>query len=325
MKKILLIGLGGFGKNHLRVLNELNRNNFELFACDLNSNNLDSCQTYNMQKTNYSTNYLDYLDLVDAVDIATPTDSHFELCKIFLEKGKDVFVEKPFTINSFQAQELINLAKENNCILQVGHMHRYNPAVNFAKNEINNGNLGEILYIYGHFMGFKRMRNDVGVAHTDSIHYFDTADYLIGNKPDSVQAISKDVMKRGLEDISVVFLNYGNVLVQIESGYFAPGKWRDLTIVGSKQTIVMDIIKQTVLVYYNYFERINEKIVPIKNGLSSPEIKFEEPLKLEIKDYLHCIETRKEPVANAESGLNMIKVVEGVEHSSKLNKKISLE
>ena len=282
MKKVLLIGVGGFGKNHLRVLNELNRGSYELYASDLDSRKLDHCCTYNMSKERYSTNYKDFFDLADAVDIVTPTDTHYELCKEFIQTGRDVFVEKPFTMNSKEAVELVGMHETNKTILQVGHMHRYNPVINFAKSELEKGALGDVRYIYGHFTGFKRMRTDVGVAHTDSIHYFDICDYLLGSVPDSVTAISKDVMGRGLEDISVVFLNYGDTLVQIESGYFSPGTQRDLTIVGSKETISMDIVKQTAMIHYNRFDKEGDKIVAIGTGITSPVIPFVEPLKAEL-------------------------------------------
>jgi predicted dehydrogenase len=324
MRKILLIGIGDFGKNHLRVLNELNRGSYELYAADLDERKLDHCRTYNLPSERYSSNYKDFFDVVDAVDIVTPTNTHYELCKEFLTTGRDVFVEKPFTMNSKEAEELVDIQKQNKLILQVGHMHRYNPVVDFAKREIDSGNLGEIRVIYGHFMGFKRMRTDVGVAHTDSIHYFDICNYLIGTSPDSVQAVSKDIMGRGMEDFSVAFLNYGGILAQVESGYFAPGKWRDLTIVGSKETIEMDIVKQTAMIHYNRFEKRGNKVVAIKNGITCPEIPFQEPLKLEIQDFLHCLQTRQKPRADAQAGLDIIKIVEAVDKSAKLKREVKL-
>lgn len=324
MKKILLIGVGGFGKNHLRVLNELNRDSYELYASDLDAGKLDHCRTYNMSGERYSTNYKDFFDLADAVDIVTPTDMHYELCKEFLLTGRDIFVEKPFTMNTKEAGELMDIQRQNKSVLQVGHMHRYNPVINFAKEELNEGNIGEILYIYGHFTGFKRMRTDVGVAHTDSIHYFDICDYLIGALPDSVQAIAKDVMGRGMEDISIVFLNYGDTLVQIESGYFAPGTQRDLTIVGSKETIRMDIVKQTAIKYYNKFDKKGSNIVAVRNGITSPEIPFVEPLKAELEDFLRCLQSRQKPRADAQAGVNMIKIVEAADESARLRREVAL-
>jgi UDP-2-acetamido-3-amino-2,3-dideoxy-glucuronate N-acetyltransferase len=324
MKNILLIGVGRFGQNHLRILNELNRDTYELYASDIDEKELDNCRTYNMPRDRYSKDYKEFFDTVEAVDIVTPTDNHFELCKEFLLSGKDVFVEKPFTMNSKEAEELISIQEQNACILQVGHMHRYNPVVEFAKEEIDSGRLGQIRYIYGHFMGFKRMRTDVGVAHTDSIHYFDICNFLIDQTPDTVQAISKDVMGRGMEDISVVFLNYGDILVQVESGYFAPGKWRDLTIVGSKETIEMDVVQQTAMVHYNRFEKKAGKLAAVRNGITSPQISFQEPLRVEIQDFLNCLQSRGKPRADAKAGLDMIRIVEAVERSSRLRKEVTL-
>jgi predicted dehydrogenase len=323
-KNILIIGLGGFGKNHLRVLNHFNKEKYNIYASDMNENLLKLCDEYEMPKNHVSKNFMDFFDIIDAVDIVTGTDSHYNLCKLFLEAGKDVFVEKPLTMNSNEGERLIKIQNKNNCIFQVGHMHRYNPAINFVKEEIANGNMGKVLYIYGHFMGFKRMRSDVGVTHTDSIHYYDICDYLIDEEAISVQGVMKDTMGRGMDDISISFINYPDTLVQIESGYFAPGKWRDITIIGSKQTIVVDIVKQSAEIYFNYFEKKDDLIIPHENGSKTHPIATVEPLKLELSEFLNSLDSRKKPIADASVGLKMIKIYEAVKKSAEQKKEIFL-
>ncbi len=321
--KILLIGVGGFGKNHLRVWNELN---VDLYVADLSTKSLEKCSTYNMKSDHLTTDYREFLDKVDAVDIVTPTDSHFKLCKECIEAGKDVFVEKPITLYSHEAEELIRISEKNGQILQVGHIFRFNPATIFIKKQIDEGKLGKLRYIFGHYMGFKRARTDVGVTHTDSIHYFDLFNYFLGKKPIAVTSETRDYLGRGLDDVSHVILDYGYELAHVESGYFPPENWRDLTIVGDKATIVANIIAQEVKIYNNYHQQ-NEKGVwiAVEEGITHPKIITQEPLRLELHHFLECIEKRQKPLASAEDGLNTLKIVEAAYKSSETGMKVKLE
>ena len=104
--KILLIGAGGFGKNHLRIWSELHQ---DVFVCDRDAERLSWCETYNIPKERRSIHYEDLLDQVEAVDIVTPTDSHFQIAKTCLEAGKDVFIEKPIALTSEEAWQLEQL------------------------------------------------------------------------------------------------------------------------------------------------------------------------------------------------------------------------
>ena len=112
--KILQIGVGNFGKNHLRIWNELRE---DLYVADLSPKNLELCRTYNMPADRITQDYHEFLPKVDAVDIITPTDSHFDLCRKSIEAGKDVFVEKPFTSTSREAAELEDLAARKSRII----------------------------------------------------------------------------------------------------------------------------------------------------------------------------------------------------------------
>lgn len=320
--KILLIGVGGFGKNHLRVWNELNQ---DLYVADLSHQALDKCKIYNINKSKISTNFHDFLDKVDAVDIVTPTDFHYDICKECLVAGKDVFVEKPITMYSHEARRLIELSDEYNRILQVGHIFRYNPASKYIKNQIDNGALGKIRHLFGHYMGFKRARTDVGVTQTDSIHFFDLFNFFLGKKPTSVTAVTKDYLGRGMDDTSVVLLDYGKEMAQVESGYFPPGNWRDIVIMGDKASIVSNIVKQDVALYNNYHKMENNIWTAIDEGVVRPKIITKEPLYQELRTFLDSVKTRNKPSADGESGFQTLKIVEAAYQSSKKGKKVSID
>lgn len=312
--KILLIGLGGFGKNHLRIWNELQE---ELYATDLDPKKRERCKTYHMAADHVSGNYKDFIKDVDAVDIVTPTDSHFELCKEALEAGKDVFVEKPFTSTAAQADELRRLAEKNKKIVQLGHIFRYNPATRELKRMIAAGELGKIRYIYGTFAGFKRMRTDVGVTQTDSIHYFDTVNYLLGAFPDRVLSVQRDTTGRGLEDISITLLDYGKTLVKVESGYHHPVLTRDLVVIGEKRTVEASLVKQSLRIHNNSFVRKKGVWIAVNDGVSSPSIVFEEPLRNELVAFRDSVDSRQEPLAGPLCGWETLTIVEAARESAK--------
>jgi UDP-N-acetylglucosamine 3-dehydrogenase len=311
--KVLQIGVGSFGKNHLRVWNELNE---DLFAADLLPQNLDACRTYRMPSDRVGRDYRQFLPLVDAVDIVTSTDSHYQLCREALEAGKDVFVEKPFTSTSAQARELWDLAERKGRVIQVGHLFRYNPATRLIRGMIEKGELGPIHYIYGTYAGFKRMRTDVGVTQTDSIHYFDVANFLLDAFPQKVVSVQKDTRGRGLEDVSVTFLHYGETLVKVESGYHHPEPRRDLVLIGEKKTVEADLVKQYLRIHNNTFAKKGQEWVAVHDGVSSPSIKFEEPLRNELIAFRECVEKRKAPLAGPRAGWQTLVLVEAARRSA---------
>lgn len=320
--KILLIGIGDFGKNHLRVWSELNQT---LYVADANEKTLEKCRTYNLDNSRISTDYHDFLDEVDAVDIVTPTNSHFKICRECLLEEKDVFVEKPITMHSSEAKKLIELSDKNARILQVGHIFRFNPASQYIKEQIAQKTLGNIRYLYGHYMGFKRARADVGVTQTDSIHFFDLFNFFLNKKPVEVTAVTRDYLGRGMDDTSVALLDYGRELAQVESGYFPPGNWRDVCVMGEKASVVCNTVKQDVAVYYNHHELRNGAWTAVENGIMHPKIITKEPLHQELRAFLDSMETRNKPNADGESGYVTLKIVEAAYESSRKGKKVRID
>src|SRR3989338_1813097 len=170
--KIGLIGSGKWGVNHARIFSKLNN----LFAIsDVNEEKKKIADEYHVKFFN---NYRDMLKEVDAVSIVAPTDKHYEIVKDCLEADKHVFVEKPITADSMQAQELVNLAKRKNLILAVGYLFRFNAAVKKLKEEIKN--IGDIQYITMRYIhSNKPPRKDSGVVLNFAVHLIDTLNFLI--------------------------------------------------------------------------------------------------------------------------------------------------
>lgn len=322
MSRILLVGVGGFGKNHLRVWRELNQ---DVYVCDLDQRKLAVCRDDGIPADHQGTVVEAFLDRVDAVDIVTPTGAHFELVKACLEAGKDIFVEKPITQSSDQALALRELNIRARRIVQVGHIFRFNPAAQYIKTAVTEQRLGTIRYLQGLFKGFKRMRTDVGVTQTDSIHFFDLFNWFLGKRPTAVTAVTRDYGQRGLDDFSHVFLQYDHeVIAHVESGYFDPQTYRHITIVGDRAALVSDIVAQHVVLSHQGHVARDGRLSAVSSGVEQPPITTKEPLELELRAFLHSIETRQEPLAGIEEGYVTLKITEAAYESSRLGRQVRM-
>lgn len=233
--RVLQIGAGRWGLKHVRSWQRLGAE-ISVFDAD---------PTVRAQlDVPVATSVDDALDRVDAVDVATPGPTHGPLVRRAIEAGRDVFVEKPFTTSADEAFELDALARERTAILQVGHIFRFAPEAVALKCALESGTIGRATYATGQFVGFKRPRVDGGAAISDGIHWIDLASWLIGAQPRAVQATLRDTLGRGLDDVALLTLDYGETLVQIEAGYQLPEARRNFTVIGSEGALVCDFLAE---------------------------------------------------------------------------------
>ena len=180
--KIAIIGTGYWGKNHVRILKEvLDEGKIDgLYLCDNREERLeDAARKFNIS---YYTNYKEIPKDVDGVIIATPSDTHYKIAKEFLKEGKDIFVEKPMTLNSRDADDLIKIGEKNGNILMVGHVFRYHSAVNEIKKRIERGDFGRICHIMSNRFSLRVPREDMGVLFALGIHEVDIFCYLLNKE-----------------------------------------------------------------------------------------------------------------------------------------------
>ena len=338
--KILLVGLGGFGRNHLRAWHEMGLGS-DIYVADLDTARHADTQQFNLPTDHLTTDYRKFLDAVDVVDIVTPSTSHFQLAKDALEAGKHVFVEKPMTMTSPEARDLAETVERTGRALQVGYYYRFHPVSIELHKSIGEGKLGDLRYMSGNFMGFKRARTDVGVTHTDGIHFIDLFNWFMGGPPEQVFAVVRDHFQRGLEDSSVVLLQYPNgVWAKVESGYIQPGKWqdkvvsnaytsKDIFVCGSLATAEVDFESEFMTVHDVHQEFLNDTWTPVNAGSSTPNTATATPVQMiqaEFKDFLECAETNRRPSANAVgSGIVLAQVMEAIYESAKTNMPVSME
>lgn len=326
--KIALVGVGRFGKNHLRVLKELEKDGLcTLYGVvDKRTEILDSVRKdYNVMVTSNLTDILKRD--IDAVDIVTPADTHFKVCKECLAAEKHVFVEKPLTTNYVKAKRLVQSAAKKNRILMVGHIFRYSSAVKKIKELIDLGELGKIHYMFAHYGGFRDPRAEVGALLNFAVHPIDIYDFLMEKMPDEVTCnIAHFLGRRKFEDLAFLVLTYENgVLGLIESSWLPPGNYRDLTIVGSKKSVTVDLSKQKVILHDIHIEKTSGTLKAINKGTRVLDVKSEEPLKLELKDYVECVKTGRRPVAHGQVGLRVILIAEKALESASLKRSVKVD
>ncbi|HEY5913367.1 MAG TPA: Gfo/Idh/MocA family oxidoreductase [Verrucomicrobiae bacterium] len=327
MTKLLLLGLGRWGANHLRNLSAMP---IELYVAEMDSKRLDPARKLGLPEARLTTDYRQFVAHADGVVVVTPAQSHFSLCHEFLESGKDVFVEKPITLNSTEARQLTELAEKNKRILQVGHIFRFDPGSEWLREAIHRGAFGRLQILRSIFCGFKRPRNDSGVMYADAIHFVDLFNYLMGQAPTRVRAITQDFMGRGMEDASWISLEYATVQgvtwATVETNYFLPGKFREVTVIGSALSAVCDynVAQYKIKTFANRHVKEGNEFKAIEGALHQVESPPEEPLLAELRAFVDSIQTRKAPRADGWSGYVSVRVVEAALESAKSGQTVKL-
>jgi len=311
-----VIGTGIWGKNYVRILNELESANLKKIA-DLEESSLKKLSgTY---KVEWTTDYRDLLNDKDikSVCVCTPASTHYRIVKECLEADKHVLVEKPLTINSKEGEELAKIAEEHGRILMVNHVFRFNPGVLRLKEEIKKGTFGRVRFLYGSRMGLMTPRDDCGVITDFALHDFDTFCFLLDKYPKEVTAVASSYNNSGFEDVGFCTLKFDeNIIANIGVSWLTPKKVRDLWVIGEKCSASLDYLSQVVEIHnkgmvpeYDSFGEF--KLLTKQEGDDiRPFIPIKEPLKEGISHFLECVITRREPLASVATGVKIVKIIE---------------
>jgi len=318
MKRILLIGLGRWGANHLRILKSMP---IELFVAEHDEKRLSSAE---IPKDHRSKHARALFPKIDAAVVVTPAQTHFEICRDLLKMGKDVFVEKPISLVSNEAKELTKLADKSRLILQVGHIFRFDPASVWMRDAIVRGQFGRLKMLRARFCGFKRPRPDTGVTFADGIHFIDLFNFLLGTSPRRVHAVLRDFFRRGMDDESLITLEYDNadglsVLATVEAGYHAPGKVREVTIAGTDASAICDynVAQYKIKTFENRHIAGDARIAAVEGAVRQLEFPPEEPLRAELVSFIDSIENRTPPLVDGWAGFQAVRVVEAALESAR--------
>ena len=324
MMKILLLGVGRWGANHLRVLHSMP---IELFVAETDSKRLDQARALGLDDRHLTADYRQVAGAVDAAVVVTPAQSHFDLCRHFLEAGKDVFVEKPITLVSKDARALADLAEKRQRILQVGHIFRFDPASQWMRDSIQQGKFGRVKILRSKFCGFKRPRNDSGVTFADAIHFVDLFNFILGKSPVRVTALLEDFMGRGMDDESFLAMDYDpGIWATVETGYHSPGKYRTVEVLGTELSAVCDfnIAQYKIKTYANKHIPAGKDFKAEEGPVQQLEFPPQEPLLAELRAFVDSVQTRQPPLADGRAGYESVRVLEAAMKSAEQRKTVTM-
>ena len=234
--RILQIGCGGFGPCHIEAWRRLGHTE-RLLVADPDLAGRARAAEAGLPAAQIFPDFAAVLDQVDVVDVVAPTDRHVDICLAALAAGKDVFCEKPLTLDPAGARAVAAAVEAGGRVLQVGYYFRHHPLARLARARLEQAALGELRYLFANFTGFKRARRDSGALGNDAIHFLDLFNWWLGATPCQVQALTRDHFGRGFDDLVIALLTYPNgVVARVEAGYIQPGRWVDDIVPGAQAT-----------------------------------------------------------------------------------------
>ena len=318
---VLLVGLGRWGEKHVRVLREIGAT---LWVADVSSDRLTAAVRQGVDPSRAVSDYREALPHVEAVDVVTPAESHLGIATTALAADRHCFVEKPLTVTSADAVTLTTLARERGRVLQPGHVFRFHPVTKTLRAALDADRIGRVRFATARFSGFKRPRTDVGVTHTDAIHYFDLFAYLLGRPATAVDGLQRDYLGRGLDDVSLSIVHHGDVPVMVEANYFVPGTHRECVIVGERGSLVADYGNGTVTLHAGEHVQRGAQWEAIDAGKEELTVSGPEPLRLELESFIAACDGRQAVAVSGEDGIAAIRVVEAAARAAALGSRVSL-
>lgn len=322
--RIGVVGFGQWGPNHVR--------NFSLAdgcevvrICDASDARLHAAQKFlrGVAVTKNSGEVTQAAD-VDAVVVATPTGTHYELVKAALASGKDVLCEKPLARTAAECRELAGLAAARSRVLMVGHVFLYNAGVLHLKADLDRGELGRVYYMDAVRTNLGPVRSDVGAIYDLASHDISIFNFLLGAPPLEVSATGQSVLQQGVEDVGFLTLRYpGNVVCHAHTSWLNPRKVRQLTIVGDHKMAVWDDMNNLEPIRYydkgvvaDHYSSFGEFHMILRDGqITIPKVKMSEPLQRQDTEFLDCVRTRRQPAADALLGASVVRVMEAAMES----------
>jgi predicted dehydrogenase len=317
--KVGLAGLGYWGPNLARNFDDL----ADLaWLCDVSPELVDRYGArYPDAKT--TTRFDDLLDdsSVQAIVIATPVTTHYELARRSLSAGKHVFVEKPPALSGAEADELVALAEEQELVLLPGHLLLYHPAVAKLMELIDAGELGEILYLYGNRQNLGQIRKDENALWSLGAHDLSVILHLVGEEPTELWARGEAFHNEGVEDVVFCYLRFpSGIVAHMHLSWLDPHKKREMTVVGRHKMAVFDDmeLERKVTVYDKGTEQRAESYGEWRTRTGDiyiPKIPNDEPLRLECRHFLSLVAGYGDRLAAAREGATVVRVLEQLQAS----------
>jgi predicted dehydrogenase len=314
-----LAGLGYWGPNLAR--------NFEQLAslvwlCDVSEEALARYGArYPDARTTTSFDEMLEDETLDAVVIATPVPTHYELARLALEDGKHVLVEKPPAMRADEIAELVRIAEEHDLVCMPGHLLLYHPGVQKLKELIDSGELGDVLCLYGNRQNLGIIRQNENALWSLGVHDLSVILYLLDEEPDEAIALGRDFLTSGVEDVVFCYLRFpSGKIAHMHLSWLDPHKMRKITVVGQEKMVVFDDmeLERKVTVYekapWKRAESYGEW--QTRSGdIHVPKIATDEPLKLECEHFLRLVAGEGDRSKVAEDGARVVRALERLTES----------
>lgn len=324
MVKVAVVGVGYWGPNFVRIMDEL-PDAALVSVCDADAGKFERLS--NLYPHLKFTDKLESIvgnKEIEAVVIATGSDSHYPVARDCLLNDKHVLVEKPIALRSSEAEELVKMAAERDRILLVGHLLRYHRGVQKLKEYIDDGYLGKVLYVYTARVNLGRIRKEESALWSFATHDISVVDYLLGRQPEYVTASGQAYVRPGVHDVVFTTLHYSDdVMAHLHVSWLDPHKIRKITVVGDKKMAVLDDMQATEKLriydkgidfspsYGDYAESLSIRV----GDIYIPKIDMAEPLRVECQHFLDCIAKGEKPLTDGACGLQVLRVLEAAEQS----------
>lgn len=309
---VAVIGIGFWGKNHVRVFNELPETEL-LAVCDVDKSKVEAIQQkYGVKGYTDSGRMLKRKD-IQAVSICTWTTKHAAEATKAIKAGKHLLVEKPLASTIPQARRIVTLAQQKNRILMTGFIERFNRGVANVKDQIRKGSIGTPVSVTARRVSeWPERIGDVGVIKDTAIHDMDMVRYLLEEEPDTVFAKAGNLRHKKYEDYAQVMLSFrSGKTAFIEANWLTPYKVRQLIVTGSKGIISMDYITQQITI-----DTADQTI--------TPRHRWEEPLKKELQHFATAVIEGKQPSVTGLDGLKALIIAEAALKSARQNKTVKI-
>lgn len=311
--RIALLGCGYWGKNLARVFHQLGA-----LACICDPSPAGQKLAANLAPGVPVSNdcAAAWHESIDAVVVATPAAMHFDLASQALQAGKDVFVEKPLALSHTDGQRLVDLAKDKQRILMVGHVLEYHPAMAAAVQLVRSGVLGSIFYIYSNRLNLGKVRKEENVLWSFAPHDIAVILRLVGATPVRVQACGSAFLQPAIADTTVTNLAFANgIRAHLFVCWLHAFKEQRLVVIGAKQILSFDDVAKKLILYDKRIEWDHGRPIPVQG--EGREIAFSptEPLRNECEAFLDSIRTRQPPLTDGASGLRVLRVLQAAQQS----------
>lgn len=305
---IAVVGVGNLGQHHARIYSEME---------DVHLAGVIDTDEKQLEKISNKLavpGYKDYhtiLDKVDGISVSTPTRTHCSIGKDIILQGIHCLIEKPITTNLEEAEKLIELARQKNVILQIGHIERFNPAVIEAQKFIKNPKFIEAYRL----SNYDPRVSDIGVVLDLMIHDLDIILYLVNSKIKNVESYGAKVFSMHEDMVKVRIWFENGCIADVTASRISPGRYRKIRIFQSDAYVSLDYMRQMIKIYRKKKLKV-ESMDDIE--MIRPKLTKGEPLRLELSHFINCIKEGKKPLVSGEHGRDAVEL--GIEILNKLKR-----